>query len=55
METSTILIITFCTAMAAMVLLWLVSLAIRNASIVDAFWGSGFALIAIVSFALGSG
>jgi len=55
METSTILIITFCATMAAMVLLWLVSLAIRNASIVDAFWGSGFFLIAVVSFALASG
>lgn len=55
METSTILIITFCTTMAAMILMWLVSLALRNASIVDAFWGSGFVLIGVVSFVLGSG
>ena len=31
--------------------LWLVSLALRNASIVDIFWGLGFALIAAVGLA----
>jgi steroid 5-alpha reductase family enzyme len=39
----------------AMVLLWLVSIALRDASIVDVFWGLGFALVAIVSNAVGDG
>jgi steroid 5-alpha reductase family enzyme len=38
-----------------MVLLWLVSLAVRNASIVDIFWGAGFGLIALVTFAFADG
>ncbi len=40
---------------AAMAALWLVSLALRDASIVDIFWGPGFALIAGASWLLGSG
>ncbi|MBM4246606.1 MAG: DUF1295 domain-containing protein [Deltaproteobacteria bacterium] len=32
--------------------LWIVSLRIRNASIVDIWWGPGFALIALLTFAL---
>jgi steroid 5-alpha reductase family enzyme len=35
-----------------MTALWLVSLALKNASIVDIFWGPGFALAAWVYFAL---
>jgi len=51
METSTtILLTTFAATMAMMVLLWLVSLAIKNASIVDIFWGAGFAAIALITF-----
>jgi steroid 5-alpha reductase family enzyme len=38
-----------------MLVLWLVSLWRRNASIVDAFWGPGFSLIAIASFLLTDG
>lgn len=38
-------------AMGAMVLLWLVSLAVRDASIVDIFWGPGFVLVAWGVFA----
>src|SRR4051812_25068258 len=34
----------------AMVLLWMLSLAVRNASIVDIFWGPGFALVAWTSW-----
>jgi len=34
---------------AAMLALWLLSLALRNASIVDVFWGLGFVLIAHVT------
>lgn len=33
-------------------LLWIVSLRTRNASLVDIWWGPGFALIALLSFAL---
>lgn len=35
----------------AMLLLWLVSLAVRDASIVDIFWGPGFVLVAWSVFA----
>ncbi len=35
----------------ALLLLWLVSLRLRNASIVDVFWGSGFVLVAAVTWA----
>ena len=39
----------------SMGLVWLLSLAIRDASIVDVFWGLGFVLVAWSSFALGEG
>ena len=42
-------------ALAAMGLLWLASLALRNASIVDAWWGPGFALLAWLDVALTGG
>ncbi len=35
-----------------MTLLWLVSLALKNSSIVDIFWGTGFVITAWVAFAL---
>ena len=35
-----------------MTLLWLVSLLLKNSSIVDIFWGTGFVITAWVSFAL---
>ncbi len=54
-HTTTILMTTFGTTLAMMLLLWLVSLAKKNASIVDVFWGAGFALIAIISFTLTDG
>jgi steroid 5-alpha reductase family enzyme len=38
--------------LAAMVLLWLLSLRIKDASIVDIFWGAGFVLSAWVYFSL---
>lgn len=38
--------------LALMSLLWLVSLAIRNASIVDIFWGLGFVIVTWATFAL---
>ncbi len=36
--------------LAAMFLLWLLSLALRDASIVDIWWGPGFVLLASVAF-----
>lgn len=47
---TTILATTFGATMAMMLMLWVVSLAIKNASIVDIFWGAGFAVIAIITF-----
>lgn len=41
--------------LAALSLLWLVSLALRNASIVDPFWGTGFVLVTLLTLATGSG
>ena len=40
---------------AAMLLLWLVSIPLKDASIVDIFWGPGFALAAWVAFPLAGG
>ena len=40
------------TIWAALTLLWLVSLRRRDASIIDAFWGPGFALVAGVALVL---
>ncbi len=34
----------------ALTLLWIVSVAIRNASIIDIFWGPGFAIIAVLTW-----
>jgi steroid 5-alpha reductase family enzyme len=39
----------------ALVLFWLLSLKLNDASIVDVFWGYGFVLIATVSYRLGDG
>lgn len=41
--------------LACMLLLWAASLPLRNASIVDIFWGPGFALIALVTLCLADG
>ncbi len=35
-----------------MTLLWLLSLALKNSSIVDIFWGTGFVIVAWMAFAL---
>jgi len=40
---------------ACMFVLWIASLRLNDASIVDIFWGLGFALIAIVTFTVGPG
>lgn len=41
--------------LALMTLLWLVSLALKNSSIVDIFWGTGFVVVAWVAFLLTPG
>jgi len=41
--------------LALMVLLWLLSLALKNASIVDIFWGIGFIIVTWLAFSLGQG
>lgn len=41
--------------LAMMTLLWLVSLLLQNASIVDIFWGIGFAVVTWLAFALAPG
>jgi len=46
------LLVTLCVVLSLMVTLWIVSLRIRDASIVDIFWGVGFAIIAWTSHAL---
>lgn len=38
--------------LASMTLLWIISLALRNSSIVDIFWGAGFVITAWVYYAL---
>jgi len=42
-------------ALGAMLLLWLLSLALRDASIVDIWWGPGIACVVGVAFALSGG
>jgi len=54
-HTATILLTTAAVTLAMMFGLWLVSLAMKNASIVDIFWGAGFAVIAVVTFARADG
>lgn len=47
--------VTLAVNMGAMLLLWLLSIPLRNASIVDIFWGPAFALVALVGWWLGDG
>jgi steroid 5-alpha reductase family enzyme len=42
-------------ALAMTTLVWLASLAKRDASIIDVFWGLGFVLLGWVYFAAGDG
>jgi steroid 5-alpha reductase family enzyme len=42
-------------ALGMMIVVWILSLALRDASIVDGFWGLGFVLIAWVSYVAGDG
>jgi steroid 5-alpha reductase family enzyme len=54
-HTTSILLTTFGLTLAMMFVLWLASLAMKNASIVDIFWGAGFAVIALATLALSDG
>ncbi len=42
----------FAVVMAAMLLLWLLSIALGDVSFIDSFWAAGFVLIALVTFML---
>jgi steroid 5-alpha reductase family enzyme len=52
---SEVLLATAAAIAVAMSILWLKSLALRDASIVDIYWGPGFALIAAIAYAVGNG
>jgi len=54
-DTPTLFLTTLALSAAAMFALWLVSLALRDASIVDVYWGPGFAVIGAAAWLLGSG
>lgn len=55
MDTTTVLVTTALGTLTAQLLLWLASLRLRDVSIVDIYWGLGFAQIAIVTAALAGG
>jgi len=55
MPPTTTLLTTLLGTTLAFVLLWLLSLRLRDVSIVDIYWGLGFAQIAIIACALGGG
>ena len=46
------LLATWTVVLSTMIALWLLSLARRNASIVDPFWGCGFVIVAWTAFGL---
>ena len=54
-DLTTILLTTALGTLAAQLLLWAASLRLRDASIVDIYWGPGFAQIAIITAALAGG
>jgi steroid 5-alpha reductase family enzyme len=55
MDAGTILLTTALGTLAAQLLLWLASVRLRDASIVDIYWGFGFAQIALIAAALAGG
>lgn len=55
MPVTSVFIATLTATLLAFVLLWLLSLRLKDAGIVDIFWGLGFAQIAIVAAALAPG
>lgn len=52
MSLGSVLLVNLGAVMVLVVLLWLVSVALRDVSIVDIFWGLGFAVIGWVTFAV---
>jgi len=44
--------LTFLAALVAMLPIWLLSIRLRDVSIVDIWWGPGFAMIAVIAWAL---
>jgi steroid 5-alpha reductase family enzyme len=55
MEPAALLASTLAAALGAMLVLWLLSLALRDASIVDIWWGPGIAALVALAFALAGG
>ncbi len=55
MDLSSLLPTTLALTLACMFLLWLISLPLKNVSIVDIFWGPGFAVIAVACLLLAEG
>ncbi len=55
MPATTVLLATLVGTVTAFLLLWLLSVRLKDASIVDIYWGLGFAQIAIIACALGGG
>ena len=54
-EFATMLLATAGAVLAFMIVGWLISVVIKDASIVDILWGSGFVIVAWVAFAVGDG
>ncbi len=54
-EIQTVLAATLAITLACMIALWLLSLPLRNASIVDIFWGPGFGIIAFAAYFMADG
>jgi steroid 5-alpha reductase family enzyme len=54
-DAALLLATTFAVVAVSMLIMWLLSLGLRDASIVDVFWGLGFVLIAVTACAQGSG
>lgn len=52
MSLAALLLVSLAISLGAMALLWILSLALRDASIVDIWWGPGFALLSLASFVL---
>ncbi len=50
----TLLLATLCLALAYVLMIWLLSLLIGRVSIIDAFWGPGFVLLAMLCYVMTS-
>lgn len=55
MSLSTLLIVSALAALAYVTAVWLLSFAIRNAGVIDIFWGLAFVLLTWLYFAVGDG